>query len=67
MTGCPRFKRREKKKEISASFPHHQVLIPGIFFCLYGASEACHPERRRREGPAFSFVRRARAKDLLFE
>jgi hypothetical protein len=32
MTGCPRFKRRKKKEEISASFRHHLVPIPAIFF-----------------------------------
>src|SRR6185503_14359415 len=43
-----------------ASFRRHLVLIPASFFSCLRSSEACHPERRRREGPACSFVRRAR-------
>src|SRR5882762_3020869 len=35
-----------------------QVEIGDFYFSLYEASERCHPERRRREGPGFPQLRR---------
>jgi hypothetical protein len=53
------------RSSAQASFRRHLVLIPASFSSCLRSSEACHPERRRREGPAFSFAQRS-AKDLLF-